>query len=89
MRNHEIKPILSKILKKIEKKDKSLFNQILNKIYEIISSDSLNHYKNLRYNLKESKRVHLGCFVLVFSYDEKKNLISFEDFDHHDNIYNN
>ena len=38
--------------------------------------------------MKDSKRVHIGHFVLVFNFDKNKNLISFEDFDHHDVIYN-
>jgi len=37
--------------------------------------------------MKDSKRVHLGHFVLVFQFDKKNNKIKFDDFDHHDNIY--
>ncbi len=37
--------------------------------------------------MKDSKRVHIGPFVLVFSLNKMKKVISFEDFDHHDNIY--
>ena len=39
--------------------------------------------------MKESKRVHIGHFVLVFSYDKSNDFVSFEDYDHHDNIYSN
>ncbi len=87
MYSYEIKPTLRKILKKLSKKDKSLYEQIIKKIEGIINSVSIEHYKNLRYDLKESKRVHMGHFVLVFSLDKKSNVISFQDFDHHDNIY--
>ncbi len=35
--------------------------------------------------MKNSKRVHIGHFVLVFRYVGSK--VYFDDFDHHDNIY--
>ena len=87
MYSHDIKPNLKKILEKLSKKDKNLYDQILNKIGEIIKPDSIYHYKNLKYNMKNCKRVHIGHFVLVFSFEKSKSLVSFEDFDHHDNIY--
>ena len=37
--------------------------------------------------MKYLKRVHIGHFVLIFSYDKSKDFVSFEDYDHHDNIY--
>lgn len=87
MREFETKPELEKILEKLIKKDKKLYEQIIKKIQEIISCYDIEHYKNLRYNMKDSKRVHIGHFVLIFSYDKKRNFVSFEYFDHHDNIY--
>jgi len=54
---------------------------------KIIKSESIEHFKNLRYDMKDSKRVHIGHFVLVFSFNKAQNLVSFEDYDHHDNIY--
>ena len=79
---------LEKILVKLEKKNKDLYNQIRNKINEIVNSENIEHYKNLRHDLKEFKSVHAGHFVLVFRFDKNRNLISFGDFDNHDNIYN-
>jgi len=87
MYDYETKPPLQKILKKLSKKDKILYEQILKKINEIIYSYNIESYKNLKYNLKDFKRVHIGHFVLIFKVDKTKNKISFEDFDHHDNIY--
>lgn len=58
----------------------------MKKIDEVVSSADAEHYKNLRYNMKDSKRVHIGSFVLIFSYDKSKDCISFEDYDHHDKI---
>lgn len=78
---------LEKILSRLEKKNTELYNQIKKKINEIINSESIEHYKNLRHDLKEFKRAHIGHFVLIFRFNEKENLIYFEDFNHHDKIY--
>lgn len=87
MYNSEVIPYLQNILNKLFKKDKNLYEQVLKKIDEIINSSDVEHYKNLRYNMKDSKRVHIGHFVLVFEYIRSENKIKFLDFDHHDNIY--
>jgi YafQ family addiction module toxin component len=86
MYKFEIKPILEKKIVKIFKRDKVTYEKIIKKIDEIINRTTLDCYKNLKHNMKDSKRVHIGHFVLIFSL--KNNIISFEDFDHHDNIYN-
>ncbi len=88
MHTFEIKPSLKKILEKILKKDKLTYERIIEKIQEVITCENVEHYKNLRYKLKEFKRVHIGHFVLVFKFEKSRNLISFEDFGHHDVIYN-
>jgi YafQ family addiction module toxin component len=87
MREFEIKPELEKKLVKLFKKDKSTYEKVMKKIEEVVSSGDVEHYKNLRHNMKDSKRVHIGHFVLVFSYNKSTDFVSFEDFDHHDNIY--
>ena len=76
-----------RVLVKLQKKDKQLYENLLNKMEEIRTSDNVEHYKHLRYNLKEFKRAHVGHFVLVFKFDKINNLILFSDFNHHDNIY--
>ncbi len=87
MYSYELIPYLQNILNKLSKKDKSLYEQVLNKINEIINSPDIEHYKNLRYDMKDSKRVHVGHFVLVFQFIKPENKIKFLDFDHHDIIY--
>ncbi|MFO8077019.1 MAG: type II toxin-antitoxin system RelE/ParE family toxin [Thermoplasmatota archaeon] len=87
MHNFDVSENLEKILKKLSKKDKNLYDQILKKIDEVIQAEDVDHYKNLRYNMSDSKRVHIGHFVLIFQYKKEENLILFDDFDHHDNIY--
>lgn len=87
MYSYEIKPSLQKILSKLFKKNKVTYEQIIEKINEIINSYDVEHYKHLRYNLKDKKGVHIGHFVLVFKFIKSESLIEFLDFDHHDNIY--
>ena len=87
MYNFDVSENLEKILNKLSKKDKDLYNQILKKIGEVIHSENIEHYKSLRYNMKDSKRVHIGHFVLIFQYKKEESLILFDDFNHHDNIY--
>lgn len=87
MREFEIKPGLYKKLVKVSKKDKIAYEAIMKKIDEVVNSYDVEHYKNLRYDMKDSKRAHIGHFVLVFRYDKSRDFISFEDYDHHDKIY--
>lgn len=81
---------LQLIIRKIKKKDKKKAEIINKKIKEIINGDKdfINHYKNLKHDLKDFKRVHIDkSFVLVFRIDIQNNFILFVDFDHHDKIY--
>ncbi len=87
MHEFEIKPELEKKLIKLSKKDKKTYEKFMKKIKEIIESYDIEHYKNLGYDMKENKRVHIGHFVLVFSYDKSKDIVSFDDFRHHDDVY--
>ncbi len=87
MYEYEIHSNLQKIMKKLFKKDKQTRERIIKKIKEIISSVNVEHYKNLRYDLKDIKRVQVGEKVLIFKFDKINNLIIFLDFDHHDKIY--
>ncbi|QQG38681.1 MAG: type II toxin-antitoxin system RelE/ParE family toxin [Candidatus Woesearchaeota archaeon] len=85
MREHEYSDHLKRILNKLYKKDRPRYEEVMKKIEEILKSQNPDHYKNLRYDMKDSKRVHIGHFVLVFRVVGDK--IYFDDFDHHDNIY--
>ena len=60
------------IIQKLVKKDKKRVEIINKKIKQIINCDSnsILHYKNLRHDLKDFKRVHIDTsFVLVFKVD--------------------
>ena len=74
-------------MQKLSKKDKSIYEQLIKKMDEIVNNLDIEHYKNLRYHMKDSKRVHVGSFVLIFQYDKKNDMINFDYFDHHDKIY--
>ncbi len=87
MRSFEILPSLIKSLKKLSKRNRALYEQVMKKISEVTSSSDVEHYKNLMYDMKDLKRVHIGHFVLVFEYQKTEDKIVFKDFDHHDNIY--
>ncbi|MDD5163589.1 MAG: addiction module toxin RelE [Candidatus ainarchaeum sp.] len=76
-----------KILSKRDRKTCEILNK---KIIEIANSDetTIEHYKNLRHDLKEYKRVHIAkSFVLLFKVFKKENFILFDKFRHHDDIY--
>ena len=90
MFNFDLTDELKLIIRKLVKKDKKKVEIINKKIKEIINSnkDSINHYKNLRHDLSDYKRVHIDrSFVLVFKVDLFNNFILFVDFDHHDKVY--
>jgi len=90
MFDFDISDELKFIIRKLCNKNKKKVDIINKKIKEIINCDkvSINHYKNLKYDLKEFKRVHIdNNFVLTFKVDILNNFILFVDFDHHDKIY--
>lgn len=89
MYSYELRESLEKDFQKLAKKNPKQLKSVGNKIQEIITCENVEHYKNLRKPLNHLKRVHIDkkTFVLVFSVDEKNKHIIFEDFDHHDKIY--
>ena len=87
MREFFLSKKLERTLKKLSKKDKLLFDRTYMKIDEIVKCYDVENYKNLKHPLQDYKRVHIGSFVLLFRYDKNKNILYFEDLDHHDFIY--
>lgn len=87
---HQESDELKDILKKLVKKDRNRYEIVMKKIEQVISSDefTIDHYKNLRHDLSDCKRVHIDkSFVLLFKVYKKENFILFYKLDHHDNIY--
>ncbi len=87
MYKFKIEDELEKILLKIKKKDNFQYNKIRNKIKDVANSDNIDHYKNLKHDLKDYKRVHVGNFVILFRFDKIEDKIYFVYYDHHDNVY--
>jgi len=81
---------LEETLSKLFKKDRKRCETLLKKIEEISLRDetTIEYYKNLMYDLKEYKRVHIDkSFVLLFKVFKKEKFILFDKFKHHDEIY--
>ncbi len=74
-----------KILKKLKKKNRQLYEAILRKASEI--SVKPHRYKNLKHEKSGLSRVHIDPLVLTFSIDDESKTVLLEDFDHHDLIY--
>ena len=86
MYEFKIEKNLEKEIKKILKKNKILYKDMMSKIEEIVNCKNINHYKNLKYGLSKYKRVHiLSSFVLIFKVEN--NIIKFIKLKHHDEIY--
>jgi mRNA-degrading endonuclease RelE of RelBE toxin-antitoxin system len=77
---------LARKLAKLRKRDAVEYAQVRKRM-DLILNDPNHRYKYLTYDMKGLNRVHLGHFVLVFRIDHEKKTVSFEDYDHHDNIY--
>jgi len=89
MYTYELRKSLEKDFLKLAKKKPQQLLAIDKKIKEITSCENVDHYKNLKSPMQHLKRVHIDnrSFVLVFSVDEANKHIIFEDFDHHDRVY--
>ena len=86
MYSYELRKSVEKEFFKIAKKNPNQLFAIEKKIQEIIKNP--HRYKNLRKPMQHLKRVHIHkSFVLIFSVNENKKNIIFEDCDHHDNVY--
>lgn len=77
---------IDKLFAKMAKRDISLLKVIAKKIDQILEFPY--HFKPLRKPLQGMRRVHIeGCFVLIYSVNEKDKEVWIEEFDHHDNVY--
>ena len=83
MRKARYSHLFVKALKKINGQE---LRNILNKRDEILSSEDIDHYKNLTKSLKKFKRVHVNSsYVILFFGDD--NRVYFVDYAHHDDVY--
>lgn len=76
---------LDKVFRKLAKKDKHQLEIISKKIEQILHSPYA--YKPLQAPKQNQRRVHIGSFVLVYSTDEARKIVTLEDYAHHDVVY--
>jgi YafQ family addiction module toxin component len=72
-----------KSIKKLKKKDKTLFNQIQKKLIDIVQNPE--RYKTLGNVLAGYRRIHFGPFVLIYKIENK--VVRIISLDHHDDAY--
>ena len=72
-----------KSMKKLKKKDKTLFEQIQKKVIEIVENPE--HFKPLQNVLAGYRRIHFGSFVLIYKIEGE--IVKVISLDHHDKAY--
>ncbi|MBW2976199.1 hypothetical protein KY347_02000 [Candidatus Woesearchaeota archaeon] len=77
---------ITKKLAKLKKKEPKHYETVDKKMLWILANPQ-HRFKDLHYNMKGIKRVHIWHFVLVFRIDHVNKKVSFEDYDHHDKAY--
>ncbi len=81
-----VMPKLAKELEKLARKDKAAADAFNKKVNEVLQNPY--HYKPLMAPLQGYRRVHvMGCFVLIYSIDEKTISVVLHKFAHHDEAY--
>ncbi|MFH1451625.1 MAG: type II toxin-antitoxin system RelE/ParE family toxin [archaeon] len=83
--NLEIRDKVDRIFGKLFKKDKVSFVYINKKIKEILENPY--HFKPLRKPMQNYRRVHVGNYVLIYSINENKKIVTLERYEHHDKVY--
>jgi YafQ family addiction module toxin component len=82
----DIKDPLKKAFKKLEHKNPKQMQIIRNKLKQIL--DSPERFKPLRSDMWGVRAVHVDKhFVLVYSINKEKQMITLEDYDHHEAIF--
>lgn len=83
MREYKTSSLFEKNSKKLKGQELKNF---LNKINEILIINCLDFYKNLKYDLKKYKRVHINnSYVILFFGDD--NIVYFVDYLSHNKAY--
>jgi addiction module RelE/StbE family toxin len=72
-----------KSMKKLKKKDKTLFHQIQKKLIDVVNNPE--HSKSLSNILAGYRRIHFGPFVLIYRIEG--NIVRIISLDHHDKAY--
>jgi len=81
-----IRESVDKLFSKLVKKNPKQMMIIEKKVKQILANP--HHFKPLRAPLQHLRRVHVGkSFVLTYSINEKRKLVTIEDYAHHDEVY--
>ncbi|MFH1306495.1 MAG: type II toxin-antitoxin system RelE/ParE family toxin [Candidatus Micrarchaeota archaeon] len=78
-------PNFKKKMKKLCKKDRVRFERVRRKVQEVLKNPHI--CKPLGNVMAGIRSVHIDPFVFTFSIDEKKKIVKFLDYEHHDKIY--
>jgi len=81
----EIQEEVSKMFRKLLKKDRTQLEAINKKIEQILS-DPL-QFKPLKHPLEGLRRVHIGSFVLIYEVLETSKTVRVLKYSHHDEAY--
>ena len=76
---------LKEKINKLKKKDKLIYERLVNKIIELADNPHLG--KPLRRVLNGEWRVHIGPFILIYKFNPGEKTITFLEFEYHDNAY--
>jgi mRNA-degrading endonuclease YafQ of YafQ-DinJ toxin-antitoxin module len=90
MFDFDVSDELKFVIKRLIKKDKKRLMILNKKIKEVINNDSetIDRYKNCKYDQKEYKRVHIDkSFILLFKVTKEKSHILFIKLGHHEDIF--
>jgi mRNA-degrading endonuclease RelE of RelBE toxin-antitoxin system len=83
MRKRKYSNLFKKALNKLKAKE---LDNLLKKRDEVMSCKDLNHYKNLKYDLKKYKKIHVNySYIVLFFGDDS--IVYFVDYEHHNKIY--
>lgn len=72
-----------KSMKKLKKKDETLFNQIQKKLIDLVQNPE--RFKTLGNVLAGYRRLHFGSFVIIYKIEN--NIVRIISLDHHDKAY--
>ncbi len=83
---YDVKDHVKRLFQKMEKRSPMQLLIIRKKLIQIL--DDPYRFKPLSGQMKGIRAVHIDkSFVLTYSIDETRKVVTIEDYDHHDNIY--
>ena len=82
----EIDEKLLEKFRKLKHKDSKQLAEVSKKVNKILEDP--HHFEHLELVKSKFHRAHVdGSFVLIYSIDDDRNIVTLHEYDHHDNIY--